>query len=110
MAPELDVEIGDSADGDLPDCPPVDQVLHRDQHAVNEHRVIGRQQQIAAWQPGTEGTGGDTHRAYMRRLRMVAAVDVAVSGPDDWFASIAWHGPHTVTDGQSLHGHLTVVG
>ena len=47
VARQLDMIVGDRMPLDLRDRAAVDQVADRDQHILDEHRVIGRQQQFA---------------------------------------------------------------
>ena len=44
MAVQLDMVVGDPRAARLHDRAAVDQVLHRDQHAIDEHGVVRRQQ------------------------------------------------------------------
>ena len=52
--------------------------LRRHQHTIHEHRVIGRQEQIADGLAGTERSGGDADRPD--RIRMRRAVEAGNVG------------------------------
>jgi hypothetical protein len=68
---------------DLRDALAVDQVPHGDQHAVPEHRMVGREPQIAARLAGAETVAGDADGPNVGRPRMLGARDEAMAEPHD---------------------------
>ena len=59
----------------------VHQQFRRDQHAVEEHRVVGGQQKVAVRAIFGEGFGGDADRAHPLRGRMARDIDAAAADP-----------------------------
>jgi hypothetical protein len=83
MARPFDVVIGHAGSVHPRDRFAIDEQLRRHQHAVDQHRVIGRQIQIARRRGGPERAGGDAHRPDRFRFRIPRAVYRSATDPDD---------------------------
>ena len=107
---QFDVPVGDAPDIQCAMEAPLMQVAHRDQHAVHEHRMVGRQQQRAQRLAGTEGIGRDAHRLHVPRPRMAPAIHAAVPEPDDRRRAAAGRAARTSPTRERFHRHLAARG
>ena len=83
----------------------VDEVAHRDQHAFDEHGMVGREQQITKRLAGGEGAGADAHRPDIVRARMQVAAQPPMAEPDHLGAAAAGE-QHAVAGPQMLDRHV----
>ena len=70
MVVELDVEVGEAVRHvrDADDGRAVDECAGLHEHAVEEQRVIRRDEEVAVRQPATEGAGRDADRQRAQRV------------------------------------------
>ncbi len=104
---QFHVEPGHRRRGDLCDAAAVDQILHRDQHIVDEHRVIRRQIQVTGRQSRAERARRHPHRPHRARIGVARAIDPAAADPDHRRGrAIVRH--NEIAAGQSLHRDVPV--
>ena len=81
MRVQFDMPIGDAPHRLLHDRRVVHQMPHRDQHAIDEHRMIGRQHEVADRPATAKGAGGDAHRVHVPGSWMRGRLDAAAAEP-----------------------------
>ena len=81
MVVQLDVKIMNSVGALLHDGRVINQVFDRYQHAIDKHRMVGREPQVADRQSFAERTGARPHRPDALRPRMPAAINRAFANP-----------------------------
>src|SRR5690348_18412993 len=76
-----DMIVGDHWHRDLRDRGAVDQMLRRDQHAVDEQCMVRRQQKVALRAAGSERVRADANRPRKAWIGMTTAIDGAMADP-----------------------------
>jgi hypothetical protein len=82
MRRQLQVVVHHPLHRHLRDRRSIDQVLHRDEHVLDVHRMIRRQPDIAMRAPRPERPGRHPHRPHLLRSRGRRAIHLAPPGPD----------------------------
>ncbi len=67
----------------LTDSRVIQEVANWNQHAIDEYRMVGRQQQITMRTANPESVRRDSHWLHVARTPVAAASHAAMANPDD---------------------------